>query len=401
MTIYDLTQAILRYKWVVLGAFVLLMAAVLAMSFTLQDGKPGWRLGAKYESSVQIAVLDPGIESLSRATAPSSELFGAAALYAALLGTDEASQYVGGENGYKLDEAIKTDTARDAPLITASVFAPSQEQAIGAALSTFTYLEAKLQTPLATADLPSPPTTVVVLDGPFESFLIFNANDGLAVLPEDLFLVIDSGIGGSTTVPLSSMAGRAVPTRATLSPVMTFTLSLQDGGEEGVLDLRRVAPPALPTTQVTETPELVLTLGPDAVRRGVENWELDTDGIRLHWEDSAITAEDALPGKDVQIALLTPIPGTLSIGGRRGPIVLVAALLVGTVLILSSVIVTDTWRGERERQAIAGGLAVNQVATVEGPSPEETAVRAVDEVPDEEAEPVGEADHQWHWRNYG
>ncbi len=361
MSVYDLLQAILRYKKIVVTASLVLVVLVGVMTFKYEDGSIGWRASAKYDSSVQIAVVPPGVESLTTASDQSSERANAAVLYAALLGTDEAARFVGEANGYKLDEAVRAEADRNAALITASVFGPTPEQAKGAALSTFDYLEQKLQLPLRVADLPTPEEPTFVLDGPFQSAMFLTIDQSLSALPNNLFLEIDPEVDNPTTLPVALTAGQSVAARATLAPVMVFTLTLQD--DERILDIIRVAPP---TAQgiVTRLPELELSLGAGSIIAVVvddePSWEMDVSQIRVDWREPAgPLAEPPVAGEDVQIALLTPEPGFLNVGGRRGPIVLVAALIVGSVLILSAVIVADAWRRERERRVTTTEFGVD------------------------------------------
>jgi hypothetical protein len=385
MSVYDLVRALGRYKWAVLTSFVVLFAVVAAMTFKLEDGKPTWRAAAKYDSSVQIAVIPPGIDSLTTASIRSGEMYDAAVLYRALLGTDEAALFIGKAAGYRLEEPVRATVDSDAALITAAVYGPTPEQSQAAALATFDYLEQKLQIPLDVADLPEPTETVVVLDGPFESTLVLTVDDSFSAVDSDLFLIIDSGMDNPTTLPVASTAGQTFGSRATLAPVMALTLTLQND-EQGVLDTVRVAPPA-PEATVARAPELELRLLEGAiVETGADPdgedppWELDSSRVSVSWRepDASIIDQAPIAGQDVQIALLTPEPGWLSVGGRRGPIALVAALIVGTVLILSAIIITDAWRRERER----GLDAAEDDSVVEAWPKEATVVAATQ---DEEA----------------
>jgi hypothetical protein len=404
VTVYDFTQALARYRWVVISSLVALIAIVGFMSFTFDNGKLGWRLGPSYESSAQIAVVDPSINRLSSTSPTAANLQAAAALYAAILGTDEAALFVGEQNGYELAEAIDARVDSNAPLIEVTVEGPTPEQAAGAALSTFDYLEGKLQTPLTRADFPAPPTTVVTLDGPFESYLALDVDAALDTLPDDLFLVVESAPEVSTTLPLSVTAGQTVPWRSTLSPVMTLALTLQNGKDE-ILDVARVAAPALTENVVTEYPRLVLTLDPESVRQVEGDWRLNVNRMRVRWSPGteAIAADDIVE-EDVQIALLTPEPGAISVGGRRGPIILVAALIVGIILLLSGVIVADTWRSEREKQQDA--IDEERVPPTIAPVLTAAGLDQEDEEDDGEADSDEEADERddpsqiqpWHWR---
>ncbi|MGI9641437.1 MAG: hypothetical protein ACR2N9_01500, partial [Acidimicrobiia bacterium] len=67
-------------------------------------------------------------------------------------------------------------------------------------------------------------------------------------------------------------------------------------------------------------------------------------GVLLPVEEAA-----ASPTGEVDIAVLTAEIGVASVGGRRGPITAVAALLVGSLLILSAVVVAETWRRAKDQ----------------------------------------------------
>ncbi|MDJ0791803.1 MAG: hypothetical protein QNJ71_07885 [Acidimicrobiia bacterium] len=369
MTIYELSQALKRYRVAVIIAFTVLILAVLLMSFTIEDGSPSFRSGLKYESSVQIAVVNRNLDSLTTTDATPGELEGNANLYAQLLGSDEAAKWIGEQNGFKLDEAVSTDVERGSTVITATVIAPTADQARAAALSTFDWLSLKLLEPVTTADFPSPPTTLptVDLDGQFTSFLNVIVDQNAARNPDGLFLTVE--IGGIPTVTLAMSEAGTTRTRATLQRIMTLVLTLTDSGDQ-VLDTIRIAPPPGPT-QVQVPPELTLVLGERSIR--VNSTEDDgitttfsTNDIETFWSDGFVTVQEQLEAtNEVGLALLTTEPGFLTSGGRRGPILAAAMLVVGTLLILAVVIVADTWRSQRE-VAVAGGAG----ATTTGAAPE-------------------------------
>lgn len=358
MTMYSLTQAIRRYRTWVLVALGILVLGVLAMTFTFQDGSPKFRSGLTYESSIQIAVVTPGTTSLASPDAASDDLQGLANLFASLLASDEAASWIGDQNGYTLKEAVDAEVDNDSPTITARVFAPSIEQARAAALSTFAWLNKKLLDPITTADLPTPTTTipVVILDGPFSSFVNLSAGSLDVEAADGLFLAVEIGNSAAFTIPLEP-SPTEVQQEATLEPVMTVALQLSDASDV-VLDRIRIAPDLLPRTADT-TPELSIILGDDSVQAtSFENedgevetgWRINGSDVTVSWSEGEPLPEvEDAAASTVDLALLTPEPGYLESGGRRGPIVAIAALIVGVLLILTAVIVADTWRSERDR----------------------------------------------------
>lgn len=357
MTIFDLTQAFKRYWKTAAIAFAVLVLGILIMTFTIADGKPTFRAGLKYDSSVQIAVVAPGTESLVSSAEGVGNLVNAASLYASLLGSDEAAEWIGEQNGYRLESAVNATTERDSTVIVAQVTGPSPEQATGAALSTFDWLGKRLREPIETAGFQSPPTTAapVVLDGPFVSFVDVGVDSGLAGVPEDLFLFIDAGEDSPIALPLAQSAESIVRTRAVLEPLTTVVFSLATASGE-VLDTIRLAPD--PTPQLVDAvPELVIGMGDGSVREtslvtadDTETaWNLVGSEITIEWREGVVAAAAAASvTTDVDLALLTPVPGFTASGGRRGPIIAVAGLLIGSVLIVTAIIVADTWSRERD-----------------------------------------------------
>lgn len=352
MTIYELTQALKRYRVPVIIAFVLLIGGVFFMTFTFDGGKPTFRSGLQYESSVKIAVITPNTDSLLGPEATTADLEGEAELYASLLQSDEASTWIGEQNGFRLEEPVSTVV--EGSVISASVLAPTAEQARQAALDTFEWLNKKLLEPVTTADFPSPPTTLatISLTGTFTSFLNVVVSEEVAQDAPGLFLTVEIDGLPAVALPLDEPGGRTVRTSTALKPVMTLVLTLSDENDE-VLDQVRLAPPAAPNP-VLVLPEMRIDLEEGAVRRSVisedeVSYTIDTADVTVVWSDGVPPEEiDQTEIIAVDLALLTTQPGFITSGGRRGPILAISALVIGTLLILTSVIVADTWRSQRD-----------------------------------------------------
>lgn len=350
MTIYDLSRALQRYRKPVIIAFAVLFVGVLVMTFTIADGKPAFRSGVQYESSVQIAVVNQNFESLVGTDATPAELEGNANLYAQLLGSDEAAKWIGDQNGFRLEEAVSATVDRDATVISATVIGPTPEQATGAALSTFGWLNQKLLEPVVVADFPSPPVILptIDLDGQFTSFLNVGIDENAAPDPEGLFLTVEIDGLPAVTLPMTETGVTRV--RATLKRIMTVVLTVSNSADE-VLDRLRFGPEPAPL-QVQVPPELSIVLDDGALRTTTEDdapaLELRQENIAAFWSDGLITSVEPIEAADeVSLALLTTAPGFTTSGGRRGPILAFVALIVGTLLILAAVIVADTWRTQR------------------------------------------------------
>jgi len=358
MTIYDLSQALKRYWIPVTVAFSLLIIGVIAMTFTIADGKPGFRSGIQYESSVQIAVVNRSLDSLITSDATPSELEGNANLYAQLLGSDEAAKWIGDANGFRLEEAVSASVERDATVISATVIGPTPEQATGAALSTFAWLNEKLLEPVVVANFPSPPTTLptIDLDGGFTSFLNVGISEDVAPDPEGLFLTVE--VDGLPVVALPMTEAGVTRVRATLKRIMTVILVVSDSSDQEI-DRLRFGPEPAPL-QVQVPPELNVVLTDGALRRVAVDDEptlaFAPDKIEAEWSDGLASVDSQVAEtEEISLALLTTEPGFTTSGGRRGPILAFVALVVGTLLILAAVIVADTWRTQRVAAERASG----------------------------------------------
>jgi len=358
MTIYDLTRALRRYRRSILIAFTLLIVAILVMTFRIQDGKLSFRAGLTYESSVQIAVVAPGMDSLISPSG-STDFAGEASVYASLLGSDEAAKWIGDRNGYTLEAPVDASTERSSPIINTRVEGPTPEQAKAAALSTFDWLAEKLLEPVATADFPSPPTTipVVYLDSSFTSFTNIDVSADIGSLPDDLFVFVTINESSPIAFPLKQSAGDTIRARAVLDPLSSVVITLSTNSDE-VLDTLRLAPGPAPTI-VEAVPELGISLTRDSFDRitledETRTWVLVGSEIELVWQEGTIAAlPEVVDTVTVDLALLTPDPGFTSTGGRRGPITAIALFIIGSVLILTFVIVADTWRRERDAHHVS------------------------------------------------
>jgi hypothetical protein len=357
MTLYQLTQAILRRKRFVIIAGLVVLLLALAAGFKFDDGL-AWRSGQKWEASVQIAVVTPGNDSLANAETR-TDFRNAAALYAGLLQSNEAAAAIGEANGFELEEPVTAEVANDSSLITASLIAPSEEQARAAALFIFDYLSEQLSRPLTASG--TQPTTdavpTVELEGPFESQLTLSLHPDLANVADDLFIRTDSEVGSAVVLPVARSAGQEVTVDTTLAPVMTLVITLEDAtGEQ--LDTLRLAPPAV-DGHTAYYPALMLSLGAGAITSGTNDegqvfWEIQESGVAASWQTGApVDSEAGSSLVPVEIALVTSDPAPAIIGGRRGPIILGLVILLGAVLILTVVVIAESWN--RERQASMAG----------------------------------------------
>ncbi|MGI9641702.1 MAG: hypothetical protein ACR2N9_02850, partial [Acidimicrobiia bacterium] len=285
MTIYDLTEALKRHKVFLIISFTVLILLVLFATFTIKDGSLAWRASPSYEATIKIAVVDPETTSLSKTESGNSDLQQAAAVYAALIETDEAAVAIGVAAGYELDDPVEANVDQQAPVISVTVVGPTPEAAIEGAENVFTWLTAKLKEPLVTAELTTPSTTpppLVDLSSDFESSMSIAFDDGMTSIDETLFLETDNGRDNPTTLPIASSAGTIVTTPATLGPTVSLVFTLLNSNDE-TLDTIRVAAEAPPEIATVE-PILVIQLDSSAVQRATDEddnptWQLRSTGI--------------------------------------------------------------------------------------------------------------------------
>ena len=321
MTLYDLTLVFFRQRLLLIITPAMLVVVILFGTLTFGDEGLTWRLAPRYEATVQIAVVPTSFDDLSLTDLGPGDFSAPANLFAELLGSTEAAVAVGESNGYELDET------------------PQLEQ----------------------------DTPVAELLGPFDSVLEVNVDPGLVTDP-GLFLVIGTALNSELALQLAPLAGGEETFAATLSPTMTLVLELQRSGAartEGI----RLSAPRLPQF-VEEIPGLVMTIGPEAVlptvdeATGIEGFVLDPSEISLQWVGrSPVPVETFDPVRDLKVVLLTPNPVPEPIGERRGPIVTIAALVVGLVLILAAAISVDTWQqqaraGQVDQEDDSAGIAL-------------------------------------------
>ncbi len=362
-----------RYKRQILAGLGLLMVFVLVLTFSFEDGGVVWRGGLKYQSGFQISVVPPGTASLSEPE-DGGNLSGTAAQYADLLRTGEAAIGIGEMSGYVLNETVNANTARNSSVISGTVIGPTPDLAMTASQNAFVWLAQKVQQPLEALPQVSttvPPTPIVDLASTFPLIFSVVIDDSLASVSPDLFVLVDTGQNQSAAVPVVQRAGGSVDAATTFEAGGSLLLNLE-ASDGTPYDVLRLAPGPLPRT-APAYPSLNVHLGPGALKEVEVDVEVDVaDGeagdetlIELVWvfDAAAISTEwvdgtpEVLPvaeeTRQLQVAMLTDVPTAEQIGVRRGPLMGFAVLVIGLILLLTSVIVADTWRRDRDEQEIS------------------------------------------------
>lgn len=352
MTIYDLTEALKRHRIFLIVGFAVIIIAVLAVTLKYEDGSIGWRASQRYQSSIQIAVISPETDSLTTTDSRNDRLLGAASLYSSLISTDEAKIEIGAAAGFEFEDPIAVSVDNDAAVITTTVIAPTPEQAIAAAQGVFTWLKAKLLEPLVIAELSPEVTTttigLIVLDQPFDSAVAVALDSSLESTNGRLFIQVSTELEDELTLAIADNAGSVITTSAVLSPAESVVLRLVNADNE-VLDTLRTAPPTLPQL-VDSVPALSVRLNRGAVSGGVDSASLSQSAISIDWVSGVQITADTVeiePTNEIEIAALTAEFGIAPIGGKQGPITLLAVVLVGIILLLSGVVVAESWRNAK------------------------------------------------------
>ena len=372
MNIFEFSQALRRQRRLLWMGLVVVLVPVFLLSFTVSDGKPAFRIGPDYESTVQIAVAPADIESLAQADLSPDDLTLPTGLYAELIKSGALVDALELE-GIHLEDDVDVQVAGDAPVISATFTAGTSSQARAASLAVFQWLEDRLSDQLVVADVRTTPTTVAVVDvsRPFDSRLNIVVATGLGSIPSDLFLLVDLGGGTEIAVPIARNAGSALEINTSLSPTLTVRLSLERGGTRRGQPIR-VTPPEMPVF-VDAVPALVMTIAESSVLQSEDGFGLSASGIALAWEQGeAFQSTGMGETRDVSLVLLTPEPSVTPIGARRGPILFIAAVTVGMLLLLALVISVDTWQQEKRahKEAVAGESDLEAIKVIEPVAPD-------------------------------
>jgi hypothetical protein len=294
---------------------------------------------------------------------------GITALYATLLASPEAAIEISEESGVELLATLMvTTTGRDG-FIHVKATAGDPEGATKAALYSFTWLEQRLVAPpsvvrLDQSEVEPAPLSVLDEKGQFLSTIRLEASPVFTETAASLWI----GLTTSESVITVSLAdaGEQMSEYATvLEPDSEMTISLEDvfGNE---LDAINVPIPPLPepetaqyalvvrldrgilyepTTEGVSNEEPGVPLNPNLLERHVDvSWQRTRPGTTV--------GDDAAASDAVGLLLLTEAPISTVTGTRRGPLLLLAALVGGFFGLLVLIVAIDTWT-EAKRQSEA------------------------------------------------
>lgn len=344
MNVYDFVQALRRQRRFILIGLFILVAGVVGFVFKLDNGL-AWRIGPRYEATVRVLVAPVGTTTMSATDFGPGDFRESAAVFAALMESSEAITAVQQENGFKIDE-ITTLVSEDAPAITLSVIMSTADQAVAAATGLVDWLEVRLQEPIRVFDTSTTTTSTTIVDisSSFGSFVSVTVAPSVVAEFGDLFFDINAG-GSAQSFGLRALdSGDALELPMTLSPTMALLVSIQNPQADRLSAARMFVP--APPSFGDRVPALLLTVGAGAI---VVNEEgavvLDATALSVEWvAGETITIVEAPLSRDLTVLVVTEDPVPVPVGQRRGPIILVAALVVGAILLISVAVSRDNWR---------------------------------------------------------
>ncbi len=358
MDIYEFSQALRRQWKLLLIGFLSLIVGVFAAIFEVSrvDGSLSFesRITPKYESSVEMVVVPAGLESLaSRAVAGGSDA--AAQVYVQMLSTPEAARQVEETQGIELIDTLAAKAADS--FISVTAISNTPDGATAGALGAFRWLERRLAEPPVIAQLPEQEPDPVPEE--FLGSLLVEVDRLYVTADPGLTLVIANFQGDEVATSLQAAAGDVEPQLIYLKPESTLSLSVER--QVGVpLDTVRMAVP--PLLDIEEAPPpLVLAVewgavdfdeieveGEDespAVTTDPEDApgaRIDSTRLSLSWNSTIATI--AAPDDRVSLLLITEDVIALETGQRRTPVMVLALLGVGALLLLVLATTVDTWQ---------------------------------------------------------
>ena len=146
MDLYEFTEILRRQKVLFIGGILLLVSLIAFLSFEY-DGGFRFRFGSRYESSIQMAVVPAGFDSLGNTLPNVAAMAGTTSLYATLLNLPETADEISAESGTQLLDVLEVTTSGRDGFIGVTATAADEEGAIDAALYSFNWLENRISAP--------------------------------------------------------------------------------------------------------------------------------------------------------------------------------------------------------------------------------------------------------------
>jgi hypothetical protein len=316
----------------------------MALVFKLDDGVK-WRIGPRYEATVGFMVTPVGNDRLTETDLGLGDFDERAAIFAALIESPEAIVAVQQDLGFRIDQ-VATLLSENAPAVTLTVTAAGGDEAVEAALGLVDWLEDRLQRPIRIFDTPTSTTATTLPDtsAPFDSKVALTVAPSVVAGYGDMSF--DVSVGGNTqSIGLLALDGDVtVELPMTLAPTMVLQVTLLSQQAEQLSRVRLFVPP--PPDFGSQVPALALNVAPGAVVPNVDGLlVLDPNTLSVEWfAGESVTTPQVVSSRDLTVMVITEDPSPVPIGQRRGPIILVAALMVGAILLLAVAVSRDNWR---------------------------------------------------------
>ena len=351
MDIYEFTQALGRQKRLLLVGFALLLAFVVALSVDFSDGV-GLRSSAKYEATVDMAVVPRGFESLTQDLG-ANNLAGPATLFASLLASPQVALEIEEQESVSILEMEVVASGRDR-FLYATVLSETPDGAVAASLGSFRWLRDRLAEPIFPAPAPAeiialPP--LLNADGQFRPVVRFDLDHALEDGTEGIWLVASTDVGDDYAFRLTDSASETpVEFSPLLSPGSTMSLVLENS-VGARLDSVDVDVPPLPSDGASSY-DLIVDIDRGFVRGAADSPRIDAERIALLWVPLAAQSiqADVDQLSEVSVLLLTDQPIPKSIGGRRTPLLIIALMTAGMIALVVLAVVIDSWKLQQQRQ---------------------------------------------------
>ena len=356
MDLYEFTEILRRQKVLFIGGILLLVSLIAFLSFEY-DGGFRFRFGSRYESSIQMAVVPAGFDSLGNALPNVGAMAGTSSLYATLLNLPETADEISAESGTQLLDVLEVTTSGRDGFIGVTATAADEEGAIDAALYSFNWLENRISAPPSIVGVEPEDVVAPLLDetGQFMGIVRLEASPVFADSAIGLWVSLSTA-DPPITVSLADAAVAGSEFAAQLEPNSNMVIALEDvfGNE---LDAIEVGVPPLPGTGPGAY-DLVLRLdrgillNPSTSFGGAvgSDPELLARHVDVSWQQSAsgIAVEDQTPtSSSVGLLLLTEKPIASVTGARRGPVLITAALVGGLFALIVLAVGVDGWKRAR------------------------------------------------------